>query len=182
MKGDASGERSRLKSVFSGVRAVALGFLLLAPVAGADRLPGNTPSSPVPAKQYSNGCGGEGASGYVVPDTFVVESSGKAKFIVDITRACDIHDAGYAGGIVFDDINGGVVDFSKASRKAVDEGFLRNANLLCERQLKKDPLALGLCQAKAMLYHSMIRKFGSEFFDADPDVKGVQLTGKRDSK
>ena len=179
--------------------------------ANADTLPGNTPSNPVVATAYSNGCGGDTGVGAVSSllnwflDTARYADSWynplAPTYTANFRAACDVHDAGYAGGIVYDSINGGVVDFRTWTRKQVDDKFLADLRTLCVRQIPLvnykwwQPGTRGVARAKcqgsgtfnlaglyykgAVDYYDGVRSFGGSFFDADPATPGVQATGTR---
>jgi hypothetical protein len=194
----------------AAVALTALGGVAAVP-AGADTVPGNTPSNPVEATAYSNGCGGDTGIGAVTSllnwflDTARYKDSWynplAPTYTADFRAACDLHDAGYDGGIVFDRINGGVVDFRTWSRAAVDAKFLADLRTLCARQIPLvsyrwwQPGTTGVARAKcqgsgsfnlagvyykgAEDYYGAVRSLGDGFFDADPAVPGRQSSGPR---
>jgi hypothetical protein len=172
----------------------------------ADTLLGNTPQRPLEPTAYSNGCGGDtgiGAVSDVVSWFFDTQSyvdshlnplapTPKANF----RPACDLHDAGYSGGVVFDRINGGVVDFRNWSRKQVDDKFLADLKTICTREIPVRDYALteagtkGVARNKclnrggpasfgALSYYDAVRRLGGSFFDADPATPGLQRVGSR---
>jgi hypothetical protein len=52
------------------------------------------------------------------------------------------HDVGYFGARVRNPLHGNaVVDYSTVPRKTIDDRFLSDLKLLCDRQLPKDPAA-----------------------------------------
>jgi hypothetical protein len=162
---------------------VALGCLagLTAPAAHADTLPGNTPAVPFPAAAYSDGCS------YVVPfllplpDAHVLPDPAPwFAFPVSFRAACDMHDAGYDGGIVFDSVNGGVVDTRTLTRLQVDSRFFSDLITSCRRQIPfYAVVALSSCFAIAGSYHSTARSIGTLSFDASPAAPGPQPFGAR---
>lgn len=165
--------------------AVALTALtgLIPPLAHADTKPGNTPSSPFLASTYGNGCSVPGPNLLLDSSPPLVDPSPWAwpwVFIVNFRPACDMHDAGYDGGIVFDPINGGVVDTRFMSRLAIDNRFYGDLITLCNRQIGANaPVARSLCYGIASTYYAAVRAAGWWLFDANPFVTGVQFSGTR---
>jgi len=110
-----------------------------------------------------------------------------ASFVVRWTAACDLHDAGYDGAIVRDEINGGIVNYRGWSRKEVDDKFLDDMRLLCRRQIPAGrTTALSRCLSQggplsigAEYMHELVRKHGEGNFDADPSRPSTQRTGPR---
>jgi hypothetical protein len=104
-----------------------------------------TEPGPVPIESVANGCGGAGWNALVRAQNYVGNTSRYADsnvnpfartYPVNFKDACDLHDAGYAGAIVRDKLNGGrIVDFRSWSRVRVDEKFLEDMRYLCRRQL-----------------------------------------------
>jgi hypothetical protein len=149
----------------------------------ADTLPGNAPSSPFAAAAYSNGCSFPGLSAILDQTPPLVDPSPWAApwvFIVNFRPACDMHDAGYDGGIVFDPINGGVVDTRRLSRSTIDNRFHNDLLTSCNRQIGWNaPAARAQCYTIATTYYLAVRAAGGLLFDADPAVAGLQTTGTR---
>ncbi len=157
--------------------SLTMGYLLINSLVFADILQGNTTSNPFKATAYSNGCGGAGFSS-LVPDSFRIENpTSKQVIIVTVTRACDMHDAGYSGGIVYDSIRTGTVDFRMMSRLGVDQRFENDLFQLCKEQTSG--VLQTLCNGKAHIYFSAVRKYGTPNFDADPTTQGIQANGPR---
>ena len=101
-------------------------------------------------------------------------------FPVSFRPACDVHDAGYDGGIVFDPINGGVVNTTTMDRWTIDYKFLGDLITLCGRSIPwYAPAALATCVGVATTYHGIVRAFGWALFDASPAVPGWQIYGAR---
>jgi hypothetical protein len=99
---------------------------------------------------------------------------------VNFRPACDMHDAGYSGGFVFDLINGGIVDTRGQSRATVDVRFYTDLLTLCNRQIGWNaPVARSLCYGIASTYYAAVRAAGWALFDASPSVPGTQLIGTR---
>lgn len=179
--------------------------------ASADTLPGNTPATPVSPTVYSNGCGGDTGIGVVTNllnwflDTARYKDSWynplAPTYTADFRAACDLHDSGYSGGVVYDTVNGGVVDYRGWSRAQVDAKFLADLRTLCTRQIPLvsyswyQPGTKGVAREKcqgsgsfnlagvyykgAVDYYDAVRSLGSSYFDANPAVAGVQASGTR---
>jgi hypothetical protein len=171
----------------------------------ADLLAGNTPSNPFAASQYSNGCGGKvngfisSVSNFLLDKQSFVDSylnPAAPSFTVDFRPACDLHDAGYAGGIVKNAFkNNTVIDYRTWSRKQIDDQFLENLKAICVQQIpiksygtleagtegvaRKKCLGEAVTAFSATQYYDTVRKFGESYFDADPIKTGIQRTGTR---
>jgi hypothetical protein len=171
----------RRLSVASAVAVIALSGLV-APLAHADTLPGNT-SIPFPASSYGNGCSVPGPNLLFDTSPPLVDPSPWAwpyVFVVNFRPACDMHDAGYDGGIVFDSINGGVVDTRFQSRLTIDNRFYNDLITLCNRQIGGNAfVARSLCYSIAATYYGAVRAAGWALFDANPAVAGLQSSGPR---
>jgi hypothetical protein len=158
------------------------------------------PDEVVPIASVSNGCGGAGWRPFVKVQNFLGNTSTfwnsrdnllydpRARpYTVDFSPACDLHDTGYAGAIVRDKLRGGIKDFRSWSRKQVDDKFLADMRLLCEREIEKSAVyALRNCRSSggnvsvgALSRFNFVRCFGSAFYDADPWKPGRQATGPR---
>lgn len=155
---------------------------------------------PVPIETVSNGCGGAGwrllekAQNYLgntstywnSRDGLLFDPTAKS-YTVAFTEACNLHDAGYAGAVVRDKLRGGIKDFRGWSRKQVDEKFLADMRLLCERTIPKSAVyALRNCRGRggnvsfgAESRYKFVRSQGYRFFDADLVEPGTQRTGSR---
>jgi hypothetical protein len=153
----------------------------------ADVLPGNTPDNPFDPKQYSNGCGGEGITS-LVPDAIRIENPVNGRgYVVSFEAACDNHDAGYSGGIIYDRLRGGVKDFRNWSRRQIDDKFLDDMRFICRKTISAQlEQVLWLCLNSSsylapgsFTYYNEVRKSGSRFFDADPEKPGLQSVGTR---
>jgi hypothetical protein len=153
----------------------------MAPAAHADTLPGNTPAVPVPAAAYGDGCSYYFPAPLLLPDVHVLPDPAPWwAFPVNFRAACDMHDAGYDGGIVFDPINGGVVDTRTLTRAQVDSRFFSDLITSCRRQIPfYAVVALSSCFGIAGSYHATARSYGSLSFDASPAVPGPQFVGAR---
>ncbi len=149
---------------------------------------------PVPIDTVSNGCGGEGWTEKIqnyFGNTSKFSNSNLHPFthdyLVSFEDACNLHDAGYAGAIVYDKINGVVKDYRTWSRAQVDKEFLDNMRKLCERQIPAAAkIALANCKSRggnvsfgAETRFNLVRKYGGAYFDADLSQPGVQSTGPR---
>ena len=89
----------RLAASISVVVGLSAG--LLASPANADTWSDNPPWAPVPASYYANGCSVPGPNVLLDQQVFP-DPSPWWFFPVYFRMACDLHDAGYDGGIVFD--------------------------------------------------------------------------------
>jgi hypothetical protein len=106
---------------------------------------------------------------------------------VNFVEACKLHDAGYAGAVVRDVINGGIVDFRRWTRKQVDDKFLEDMRILCTRQIPaKAKIALANCRGRGGKFsfgaesrYNFVRFWGDDFFDADLTQDGAQEEGDR---
>jgi hypothetical protein len=146
------------------------------------------PSALVPIDSVANGCGG-GAAGndpkYGDTSEYVnseVPFSGARKFLVNFREACKLHDAGYSGAKVKDAIHGGVVDFLSWSQKQVDDKFLADMRILCDRQI---PAAATTARTNCRQnggFHSVsgaksrynfVRGAGSLFYKERPSFRGL---------
>jgi hypothetical protein len=155
------------------------------------------PATPVSIESVSNGCGGAGWASLVKAQNYLGNTSTyrdsnlnpRAKaYTVNFVDACNLHDAGYSGAVVRDKLHGGiVVDFRTWSRKRVDDKFLADMRLLCERQIPaRAATALRNCKGRggnfsfgALSRYNFVRTWGGSFFDADPTQDGTQQTGLR---
>jgi Prokaryotic phospholipase A2 len=171
----------RRLALSSAVAATALTGLA-SPLAHADTLPGNT-SVPFPASTYGNGCSFPGPNLLLDNSPPLVDPSPWAwpwVFIVNFRPACDMHDAGYDGGLVFDAINGGVVDTRSQSRLTIDNRFYFDLITLCNRQIGANAqVARAQCYGLAATYYWAVRAAGWALFDANPALAGLQQTGTR---
>lgn len=149
----------------------------------------------VPLYLVSNGCGGAqlGEAG-VVAQNWLLNERTYGGYPVVFSRACDLHDAGYAGVTVSDPFTKKVTDFRTFSRLAVDEKFLKDLRTECSRYLDKAPAAdLAACkngqdvvklaalaaasvsnvlwarlmEVGAYSYYDAVRKFAQAAFDDD---------------
>jgi hypothetical protein len=160
------------------VSAVAVG----ATAAHADTLPGNTPSTPFPAAVYSNGCSFPGPNVLLDSQAFVDPSPWAFPWVFPVVfrPACDMHDAGYSGGIVVDPVTGAVVNTTTMARLTVDNLFLSDLTTLCTRSIPGyAPVARTSCYGMAGTYYAAVRAAGPWFWDAAPAVTGLQFSGPR---
>jgi hypothetical protein len=154
--------------------------------------------APVPISTVANGCGGAGWDSLVKAQNFLGNTSSyrnskvqrrvKTKlYTVSFVEACKLHDAGYAGAVVRDVINGGIVDFRRWTRKQVDDKFLADMRTLCTRQIPASAkVALAQCRGKGGTFsfgaesrYNFVRFWGDNFFDADTTQDGTQAEGDR---
>jgi len=171
----------RRLTVAIGVAATALTGLV-APLAHADTLPGNN-SFPILPASYGNGCSFPGPNLLFDTSPPLVDPSPWAApwvFIVNFRPACDMHDAGYDGGLVFDTLTGAVVDTRFQSRLTIDNRFYNDLITLCNRQIGGNAfVARSLCYSIAATYYGAVRAAGWALFDANPAVPGTQSSGTR---
>ena len=122
-------------------------------------------------------------------------------FTVDLRPACDLHDAGYEGGIVVDRINGGAGRLHRLVPAAGGRQVPGRPAALCTAQIPLrtygwwEPGTTGVARQKcqgsgtfnlaglyykgARDYHAAVRALGRPFFDADPATQGLQAVGPR---
>ncbi len=100
----------------------------------------------------SNGCGGGVASSdprYGDTSSYRDSITPGDIYTVNFREACNLHDAGYSGALVWDPFEGRYIDFSEPewTQEKVDEKFLRDMRTLCDRQIPagKDT-ALAACK------------------------------------
>ena len=118
------------------------------------------PVALVPIESVSNGCGGgpAGTEAKYGDDSEFVNSEipfadlgsweRAKKYHVDFREACKLHDAGYSHARVRDTLNGGgIVDFFKWTKEAVDNKFLKDMIKICDEQIPKEAsVALNNCK------------------------------------
>jgi hypothetical protein len=171
----------RRLAVSSAVAATVL-IGVGSPLAHADTLPGNNFGPILPAS-YGTGCSFPGPNLLLDNSPPLVDPSPWAApwvFVVNFRPACDMHDAGYDGGWVFDTINGGIVDTRSLSRLTIDNRFYNDLITLCNRQIGWNaPVARSLCYGIAATYYAAVRAAGYWLFDASPAVPGLQQVGTR---
>lgn len=109
----------------------------------------------VPLKAVSNGCGPQinnktlaGLVNFMLNVRKIYDPQRKTTFTVNFGPACDNHDAGYSGATITDQVNGGLIDYRKWSRKAVDVKFYNDIGVICRRSIKATiaPKALHTCE------------------------------------
>ncbi len=88
---------------------------------------------------YINGCGGQGITSSIIPDSL---------FGLNINEACNIHDHMYEQGI---------------DKLDSDNTFLKNMNTLIDQDSSSNILKY-LRKAKAYLYFLGVKVFGNIFF------------------
>ena len=171
----------RRLTLASAVAATAL-TVSVAPMAHADTHFDNV-FAPVLPGAYGNGCSFPGPNLLFDTSPPLVDPSPWAwpyVFVVNFRPACDMHDAGYDGGFVFDLINGGLVDTRSQSRLTIDNRFYNDLITLCNRQIGGNAfVARSLCYSIAATYYGAVRAAGWALFDASPAVPGLQSSGTR---
>lgn len=134
--------------------------------------------------RVSNGCGGAGWNTIVAiqnafgnTSTYTDPVTGK-RYTVNFERACNLHDAGYGGHTVRDELHGEkTVDFQRWTRLQVDNKFRSDMTLICAQRIKDSTAALAACETNYR--YSIVRDFGWLFFDADLTKPGIQRNGPR---
>ncbi len=173
----------RLRRFALGATAATAALTGFAATTHADTKQGNTPSNLFPASAYGNGCSVPGPNLLFDQSLPLVDPSPWAApwvFVVNFRPACNMHDAGYDGGIVIDPINGGPVDTRALSRRTIDDRFYNDLVTSCNRQIGWNaPVARAQCYTIAGSYYVAVRAAGALLFDANPAVPGVQSTGTR---
>jgi hypothetical protein len=180
-------------------------------VSGVDKAgnpsPGGTKSDcawlsvEVPLDVVANGCG-TAALGEVPEwaQNVLGNTRTYGSTTVQVSPACDLHDAAYAGSTVFDKFQGRRVDFRTMSREDADDKFLADIREICKTELKGaanrtdltkckngiplkylQPLALsgltvftGLNTVGAMTYKEIVRTFGGVGYDWDVTTPDTQ--------
>ncbi|MEX2049186.1 MAG: hypothetical protein WEB90_06385, partial [Gemmatimonadota bacterium] len=198
--GSATGKRQAATFPLSSSLVGPLFFCVRAEDAAGNRSAGSPKSSCawikflVPIKRVSNGCGGEGWDIVVKVENYLgnTHTYGDSWFnplaktyTVNFKKACDLHDAGYGGQMVYDTINKRSIDYRRWSRKAVDKKFLADMLKLCNRQIparakyarQKCKSTGGALSFGAHSAYSIVRDWGHLFFDADLTLHGVQKAG-----
>lgn len=146
----------------------------------------------------SNGCGGSGWGYYALqvqnyfgntetynerhwvskPKPGHWEGEG-GPYTVNFVAACNLHDAGYGGHMVKDEINGGPpVDFRTWSREKVDTKFRKDMEKLCVAAIPAEKTH-ALIECRYNWRHHFVRKYGSHFYDANPRMPGTQGGDRR---
>ncbi len=151
--------------------------------------PPNSATAPFPVavidiRQISNGCGGGDISAkdrFLDTATFLESNNPLGnRYVVNFRAACNLHDAGYSGAAVRDEINGGFVDYFGWNKDQVDAKFLADLRKLCEAQIPPSaPVALSDCKnnggktsAGAITYYSGVDTFGHMFWERRPSLTG----------
>jgi hypothetical protein len=170
----------------------------------------------VPIAPMTNGCGSQDM-GFVIgsAQNFLLNklsislslqdatkyNKGKLVWNVDVTAACDNHDAGYYGATFKDAVLGKLIDSRLNSRSYVDEKFRQDIMLLCKRSKGIPKAALKTClegekysgskvlklltrilPTGATTYWSAVRAKAKEGYDADSTKVGIQKTTPKSTK
>jgi hypothetical protein len=132
--------------------------------------------------EYANGCSVPGPNLLLDQTPPLVDPSPWAApwvFFVNFRPACDVHDAGYDGGIIYDPRRG-IVDTRALSRRTIDDRFYDDLINQCNAQIGWNaPAARAQCYTIAGTYYVAVRAAGWALFDAAPAVQGLQQTGTR---
>jgi hypothetical protein len=143
------------------------------------------PLAVVDVRQVSNGCGGGDISAkdrFIDTATFFETNNPLGRsYVVNFRAACNLHDAGYSGAAVRDEINGGFVDYFGWTKEQVDAKFLADLRQLCEAQIPPSaPGALSDCKNNggkisggAATYYSAVDTFGHLFWERRPNLTGT---------
>ena len=116
---------------------------------------GTEPPGAVDIASISNGCGGGSSETLIAAqnafgDTSVYRDSFPYlhRYKVDFREACNLHDAGYSGALVWDAINGVWYDYYGKTKEEVDNKFLADMRKLCDEQIPADaPVARADCRS-----------------------------------
>jgi hypothetical protein len=145
----------------------------------------------VSMESISNGCGGGPASGERrFGDTSSYRAYNRTEqryqtFVVNFRKACNLHDAGYSGAVVRDDLNSGTVtDFRTWTQEEVDKKFFTDMQKLCEQQIPDwaddalrnckghgDPISEGPSFGAESRY-DFVRSNGYEYFRKRANLNG----------
>jgi hypothetical protein len=150
--------------------------------AHADTKPQNY-AMPMSPSVYGNGCTEPGPNLLLDTSPLLVDPSPWAApwvFVVNFRPACDMHDAGYDGGIVYHPFSGVVMDTRGMSRSSIDYLFYVDLMSSCNSQIGANAMvARSQCYAQASVYYGSVRGFAASHFDASPDAPGLQSSGTR---
>lgn len=148
------------------------------------------PSALVSLESVANGCGG-GVAGTEArfgdrSKYFNTNNPLAPGFWVNFRKACNLHDAGYSGAKVRDNLHGGAsIDFFTWDQKRIDDKFLDDMRLLCDDQIPATaPGAIADCKARggkvswgAESRYNFVRGAGSLFYRARPALRDVWSNG-----
>lgn len=148
----------------------------------------------VPIAYASNGCGGA-ATKFEKVNTVVlfafnlllnkrtyVDKKTKGKYTVDVSLACNNHDAGYSGVTIKDQISGKVTDFRTFTRAQVDNKFKSDIARLCSFAIPKSASdALRQCQVGSTVPKTsvLIKELMVLAWSTDSFVIGMREVYKR---
>jgi len=148
---------------------------------------GTEPPGAVDIASISNGCGGGSSETLIAAqnafgDTSVYRDSFPYlhRYKVDFREACNLHDAGYSGALVWDSINGRWYDYFGKTKEEVDQKFLADMRKLCDEQIPADaPVARADCRATggttsngAESRYNFVRDHGTGYRDR-PKLDGL---------
>jgi hypothetical protein len=168
------------------VSAGAAGVAKAPSAQGPHPLPQDRPPGWIAIDKVSDGCGQKGSIFRAHEQVYKSDLIGE-QLTVDFTTACDLHDAGYSGALVWDGINGHFIDFSDPywTKERVDEKFKLDLQRLCFKKFPDDPRwekALHQCLTSdtlvkggtwgAMSWYRVVRDFGSS------PRERIKLTGR----
>jgi hypothetical protein len=173
--------RRRLRRLALGATLAATALTGVAATAHADTKQANYGRVMWP-HEYANGCSVPGPNVLFDQSPPLVDPSPWAApwvFVVNFRPACDMHDAGYDGGIVYDPRRG-YVDTRVLSRRTIDDRFYDDLINQCNAQIGWNaPAARFQCYTIASTYYVAVRAAGWALFDAAPAVQGLQQSGTR---
>jgi len=144
------------------------------------------PDALVSLESVSNGCGGgeAGAQGKFGDTSTFLDSNinpAAASYTVNFREACKLHDAGYSGAKVRDPLHARVVvDFLTWTKDQVDQKFLEDMILICERTIPASAAtALANCKAiggnitvGARSRYNFVQRAGRLFWRDRPNLRG----------
>ncbi|MDO8307611.1 MAG: hypothetical protein Q7V58_04550 [Actinomycetota bacterium] len=156
----------------------------------------------VPVSLLANGCGGaQFGEGAVSVQNWLLDTRKYNGSRVVFSRACDLHDAAYAGVTVADPFTKKVIDFRTWSRQKADDKFFDDLRYECRRYLvgEASDADVEACQngmtvldlaalapaelvtpwvsilsVGAFSYYDAVRRFAAAAYDANATVDGSQ--------
>jgi hypothetical protein len=143
------------------------------------------PDALVPLTSVSYGCGGGKATlerRFGDTSTYLDGNNPAGKrYPVSFREACNLHDAGYSGAKVADPLHGGrIVDFFTWTQLQVDDKFLEDMLLICNRSISAlARSALADCRGTggktslgARSRYNFVRDAGDLFYQERPKLRG----------
>jgi hypothetical protein len=138
---------------------------------------------PIDPSAHSNGCGPAWLPGFpllINQQTFGGKDSVSkvnVSFTVNFKRACDLHDAGYAGLFVINRFGASPLDYGTYSKAAVDTKFFYDLCKICDETIpasnaKAREKCKGLHLGALAYYYAVSSKAGLLSFDCNPTLPG----------